>query len=54
MNEVWIQGPPNDYKLTYCSNKQLEDPNCSASTPLLNIRESYHMVYFGVDLQHDC
>ncbi|KAJ9087749.1 hypothetical protein DSO57_1030197 [Entomophthora muscae] len=54
MNELWIQGSHSNYKVIVCSRDQLEDPDCSVSTPLLKTQETDHMQYFGVNYTQKC
>ncbi|KAJ9052273.1 hypothetical protein DSO57_1035854 [Entomophthora muscae] len=54
MNELWIQGPHNDYRLNICSNDQLEDSDCSISTSPLNYVKANHQTYFDIDFTQAC
>ncbi|KAJ9068683.1 hypothetical protein DSO57_1026206 [Entomophthora muscae] len=54
MNELWIEGPPDSYKLNICSNDQLEDPECSYKATPSELKRDDHLVYFGVDLAREC
>ncbi|KAJ9068685.1 hypothetical protein DSO57_1026208 [Entomophthora muscae] len=53
-NEIWIQGPPDNYTLTICSNDQLEDTDCSYKLYPNQYSEKNHYDYFGLDLAREC
>ncbi|KAJ9087744.1 hypothetical protein DSO57_1030192 [Entomophthora muscae] len=54
MNELWIEGPPDSYKLKICSTDQLEDPECSYKVHPNKYTELDHSIYFGVYISDEC
>ncbi|KAJ9052272.1 hypothetical protein DSO57_1035853 [Entomophthora muscae] len=54
MNELWIEGPPDSYKLNICSTDQLEDPDCSYKISPKKYTEWEHSIYFGVYVSDEC